>query len=51
MSGSWEGFQVRSEVDSMVAAMDPRVDALHDGREVDFVVIVFVCSFRNRKGS
>ena len=31
--------------------MDPRVDALYDSREVDFVVIVFVWSFRNRKGS
>ena len=31
----------------MVAAMDPGMDALHDGREVDFVVIVFVWFFRN----
>ena len=30
-----------------VAAMDPRVDALHDRREVDFVVIVVVWFFRN----
>ena len=31
--------------------MDPRVDPLHDRKEGDFVVIVFVWSFRNRKGS
>ena len=31
--------------------MDPRVDALHDRREVDFVVIMFVWSLRNREGS
>ena len=31
--------------------MDPRVDALHDGREVDFTVIVFVWFFRNRNWS
>ena len=31
--------------------MEPRVDALHDRREVDCVVIVFVWSFRNLKGS
>ena len=48
---SWERFEVWSEVDSKVAAMDPRVDALHDWREVDFVVIVFIWSFRDRKGS
>ena len=48
---SWEGFEVWSEVDSKVAGMDSGVDALHDGRKVDFVVIVFIWSFRNRKGS
>ena len=41
----WEGFEIWSEVDSEVAAIDPRVYALHDGREVEFVVIVFVRSF------
>ena len=34
-----------------MAVIDPRVDGLHDGREVDFVVIVFVWAFRNLKGS
>ena len=48
---SWEGLEVWSEINTEVAAMDPRVDALHDRREVDFVVVVFVWSFRNRKGS
>ena len=42
---SWEGFEVWSEVDSKVTAVDPGVDALHDGREVEFVVIVFVRAF------
>ena len=42
---TWEGLEVWSKVDSKVAAMDPRVYALHDGREVEFVVIVFVRSF------
>ena len=31
--------------------MDTRVNVLHDKREVDLVVIVFVWSFRNRKWS
>ena len=31
--------------------MEPRVDTLHDGRVVDFGVIVFVWSFRNLKVS
>ena len=44
---SWEGFEVWSEIDSKVTAVDPGVDALHDGREVEFVVIVFVRSFKN----
>ena len=44
---SWEGLEVWSEINAEVAAMDPRVDAMHDRREVDFVVIVFVWSFRN----
>ena len=44
---SWEGLEVWSEINAEVAAMDPRVDALHDGSEVDFVIIVFVRSFRN----
>ena len=43
---SCEGFGIRSEVDSEVAAMNPRVYALHDGREVEFVVIVFVRAFK-----
>ena len=42
---TWEGFEIWSEVYSKVAAMDPRVYALHDGREVEFVVIVFVRAF------
>ena len=44
---SWEGFEIRSKIDPKMAAMDPRVYALHDGREVEFVVIVFVGSFEN----
>ena len=28
-----------------MAVMNPRVDTLHDGREVEFVVVVFVRSF------
>ena len=44
---SWEGFGVWSEVDSKVTAVDPGVDALHYGREVEFVVIVFVRSIKN----
>ena len=48
---AWKGFEVWSEVDSKVAAMDPGVYALNDGREVEFVVIVFVRSFKNREGS
>ena len=32
----------------MAAAIDPRVDALHDGREVEFVVIMFVRSSTER---
>ena len=44
---SWEGCEVWSEVDSKVTAVDPRVYALHDGREVEFVVIVFVRAFEN----
>ena len=46
--GFWdarEGFEVWSEVDSEMAAVDPRVYTLHDGREVEFVVIMFVRSF------
>ena len=42
---AWEGFEVWSKVDSKVAAMDPRMYALHDEREVEFVVIVFVRAF------
>ena len=42
---AWEGFEVWSKIDSKVAAMDPRVYALHDGREVEFVVFVFVRAF------
>ena len=42
---AWEGFEVWSWVDSEVTAVDPWVDALHDGREVEFVVIVFVRAF------
>ena len=48
---TWEGFEVWSEVDSKMAAVYPRVDALHDGREVKFVVIVIVRSFADRKGT
>ena len=44
---AWKGFEVWSEVDSKVAAIDLRVYALHDGREVEFVVIVFVRAFEN----
>ena len=48
---SWEGLEVWSEINSKVAAMDPRVQAFHDRWKVEFVVIVFVRSFRNRNGS
>ena len=34
---SWESIEIWSKVDSKMAAMDPRVYALHDGREVEFV--------------
>jgi len=44
---AWESLEVWSEGDSKVAAMDPGVDALHDGGEVDFVVIVCIRSFRD----
>ena len=44
---AWEGVEVWSEVDSKVTAVDPRVYALHDRREVEFVVIVFVRAFEN----
>ena len=47
---SWEGLEIWSEINAEVTAMDPGVDTLHDRREIDFVVIVFVWSFRNRKG-
>jgi len=42
---AWESFEVWSEVDLKVAAMNPRVDALHDRRDVEFVVIVSIRSF------
>ena len=42
---SWEGFGVWSDVDSKVTAEDPRVNTLHDGREVEFVAVMFVRSF------
>ena len=42
---TWEGLEVWSKVDSKVTAMDPRVNALHDGREVELVVIMFIRSF------
>ena len=45
-----ESFVVWYEVDSEVAAMKPRVDVLHDGKEVECVVIVFVRYFRHGKG-
>ena len=50
---SWEGLEVWSDINAEVAAVDPMVDALpvHDKREVDFEVIVFVWSFRNREES
>ena len=43
---AWEGFGVWSEIDPKVAAMDPRVYAMHDGREVEFVVVAFVRPFQ-----
>ena len=48
---SWEGLEVWSAINAGVAAMVPRVDTLHDWREIDFEVIVFVWSFRDRKRS
>ena len=44
---AWEGFEIWSEIDSKMAAMNLRVYALHDGREVEFIVIVFVRAFKN----
>ena len=42
---AWESFEVWSKIDSKGAVIDPRGYALHDGREVEFVVIVLVRAF------
>ena len=47
----WEGFKIWSKIYSKMAAMDPRVNALHDGREVEFVVIVLLRAFKDRQRS
>ena len=48
---AWECFEIWSKVDSKVTVMDPRVYALHDGREVQLVVILFVRAFEYRERS
>jgi len=42
---AWKCFEVWSEVDSMVATRNPGVDALHDGMDVGFIVIICIRSF------
>jgi len=41
----WKSLEVWWEIDSKVAAMNTWVEALHDRREVEFVVIVSIRSF------